>query len=343
MQDVGFDLAFCRARIAALAEREIYIGTSSWNYEGWLGQVYTAERYENNKGTFVKKRFEEDCLREYAETFKTVCFDGAYYNFYGEEKWRAMAAQVPADFKFGLKVPEAITVKRWPALQKYGDKGGTVNAEFLNAPLFADRFLGPLESIRPNVGPIIFEFSKLYPADLKMPGFLEQLDLFFAALPKTWAFSVELRNREWLGPEYLALLKKHGVAHVFNNWTAMPSVNEQMGIVQGQVIEDLTVARFLLKPGRKYEEAVLKFRPYKVTQELNEDARVALAALIERGWVKLSKSGSFIYINNRLEGNALLTVQGVLDRLEGLLQVKRPPPIPKPPPKPTQDQFDLGM
>lgn len=345
MPDAAFDLDYYRARIAALAERGVYVGTSSWTYPGWLGLIYTESRYEY-RGRFAESRFEKTCLREYAETFKTVCFDGAYYTFYGEEKWQAMAEQVPADFRFGMKVPEAITVKRWPALPRYGDRGGQLNPEFLNADLFTARFLQPLESIRPKVGPIIFEFSRFQPEEFpKVTDFVEQLDRFLSALPKTWPFSVELRNRTWLGPEYLGCLKKHGVAHVLNNWTAMPAVGEQMEIVKDHVVDELTVARFLLKPGRKYEEAVKRFSPYKITQEINDEARTALAALIERGWVKVSKNGTHIYINNRLEGNALLTVNAVLDQLEGLLKVQRPPPSakPAPPPKPTQDQFDLGL
>jgi uncharacterized protein YecE (DUF72 family) len=70
------DLPSFRARLATLAERGIYVGTSSWKYPGWLGQIYSSSRYEN-RGKFANTRFERECLREYAETFKTVCFDGA--------------------------------------------------------------------------------------------------------------------------------------------------------------------------------------------------------------------------------------------------------------------------
>lgn len=344
MPEAGFDLPYFRARIAALAERGIYVGTSSWTYPGWVGQIYTEERYEY-RGKFAKSRFEENCLREYAETFKTVCFDGAYYTFYDEAKWRAMAEQVPSDFHFALKVPEMITVKRWPELPKFRERGGQINSEFLSADLFCMRFLQPLEAIRSLIGPIIFEFSKFYPSEYRDVGdFIADLDRFFAAIPKTWAYSVELRNRKWLGPEYLACLKKHGVAHVWNNWTDMPAVAEQFGIVGEPPTDELEVARFLLKPGRKYQEAVERFQPYKITQEINEEARAALQLLIEKRWVKLSRNGTYVYINNRLEGNALNTVLAVLDRIEALKTVPRPTaPATPATSKPVQVQFDLGM
>ncbi len=341
MSEPSFDLAYYRARIAALAEKGIFVGTSSWTYQGWIGQIYTASRYEY-RGKVANTRFEENCLSEYAETFKTACFDGAYYTFYGAEKWQAMAAQVPPDFRFGLKVPEAITVKRYPTLPKYGDRGGTLNEDFLNAPLFIERFLQPLESIRRNVGPIIFEFSKFYSSEYpEVSAFVADLEIFFSVLPKTWSYSVELRTRKWLGPEYLACLRKHAVAHVWNNWSDMPAVSEQFGIVGEPPTDDLEVARFLLKPGRKYEDAVAKFKPYKITQEINDDARSALQLMIEKRWVRLSRNGTYIYINNRLEGNALMTVLAVLDRIEALKSVPRPAPIT--PPKPAQGQFDLGL
>jgi uncharacterized protein YecE (DUF72 family) len=346
MAEAIFDLAYYRARISALAERGIFLGTSSWKYDGWVGQIYTAERYEY-RGRFAMSRFEENCLREYAETFRTVCFDGSFYALPDERKLQAMADQVPDNFRFGFKVSDEITVKRWPEVARSGQRGGTLNENFLNAPLFVDRFLGPLQSIRAKVGPIIFEISKLYPAEFSSTAdFLAELDRFFSAIPKDgWLYSVELRNKKWLGPEYLACLRKHGVAHVWNNWTDMPPVSEQFGIVGEPPTEHLEVARFLLKPGRKYEEAVAKFKPYKITQEINEDARAALQRLIDKHWVRLSRDGVYAYINNRLEGNALNTVLAVLDRIEALKAVPRPAPtaIPPKPPKPAQTQFDLGL
>lgn len=346
MPDAAFDLAFYRARIAALAERGIYVGTSSWKYEGWLGQIYTPARYEY-RGRVASSRFEENCLAEYAETFRTVCVDAAFYTFPDADRLKEQAAQVPDTFRFAFKVTEEITVKRWPGLPRYGIRGGTVNENFLHAPLFTDRFLAPLESIRPKVGPIILEFGKFYSNEYSTAGdFTADLDRFFSAVPKGWLFSVELRNKKWLGPDYLSCLRKHNVAHVWNSWTDMPSVAEQFGIVGEPPTDDLDVARFLLKPGRKYEDAVAKFKPYKLTGEINEEARSALQLLIEKRWVKLSRRGTYVYINNRLEGSALMTVLAVLDRIQALQSVPRPAPLaPLAPPasKPPQAQFDLGL
>ena len=49
-------------------------------YAGWSGMLYDRARYEH-RGKFAESRFEKNCLTEYAEIFKTVCVDAAYYKF----------------------------------------------------------------------------------------------------------------------------------------------------------------------------------------------------------------------------------------------------------------------
>src|SRR5262249_41362714 len=96
-------------RLKALAERGVSFGTSSWKYEGWLGSIYSPQRYAT-RGKFSKKKFEESCLAEYALTFPTVCGDFAFYQFPTDDYWRRLFEGTPSSFTIGLKVPETITV-----------------------------------------------------------------------------------------------------------------------------------------------------------------------------------------------------------------------------------------
>ena len=41
----SFDRAGLATRLEVLREKKIWIGTSSWKYEGWLDQIYTRDRY----------------------------------------------------------------------------------------------------------------------------------------------------------------------------------------------------------------------------------------------------------------------------------------------------------
>jgi uncharacterized protein YecE (DUF72 family) len=309
-------MAFARERIkqsaAGLAASGVFIGTSSWKYPGWNGMLYDESRYVW-RGKFAKSRFEKNCLREYAEVFTTVCVDAAYYTFPSPKYLEGLAAQTPAGFQFGFKVTEEITVKKFPNLPRFGPRAGRPNDHFLKAEVFERGFLRPCETIRPRVGLLIFEFSRFYPADFEHGrDFVSALDSFLTRLPKGWPYAVEMRNKHWLKPEYFACLARHSVTHVFNSWTDMPSIREQMALGGSRTNPELVAARFLLKPGRKYEEAVKSFQPYDKTQEVNEEARRAGASLIAEG-KKTANRKTFIFVNNRLEGNALQTISAMLE------------------------------
>ena len=112
------------------------------------------------------------------------------------------------------------------------------------------------------------------------------------------------------------MLAKHGVAHVFNSWADMPPVNGQLALAGSLTNPACAGARFLLKPGRKYEEAVKMFSPYSETKEVYPEARAAAADLIREVLIKQAIRKLFLYVNNRLEGNALLTIMGILENLD---------------------------
>jgi uncharacterized protein YecE (DUF72 family) len=194
-------------------------------------------------------------------------------------------------------------------------RAGNANEHFLNADLFHHAFLQPCQSIRSNVGIIMFEFSRFYPSDFKHVGdFIPALDAFLGNLPKGWPYGIELRNKDWLTSEYFDCLASHGITHVFNSWEAMPSVAEQLAMPGSRTNPELLGARFLLKPGRKYNEAVDEFHPYDRVQDKNPDARAAGKALIAEGKKAGQKKKTFIYVNNRLEGNALETIAAMVDQ-----------------------------
>src|SRR6185295_14134989 len=248
----------------------------------------------------AKTCFQRGCLNEYAEIFKTVCVDAAYYDFPRGEYLQGLADQVPDDFQFGFKVTDVLTIKKFPKLDRFGAKAGQTNPDFLNADLFATAFLKPCELIRQKVGVLMFEFSRFWPSDYEHGRhFVADLDAFLGKLPKGWPYAIEMRNKHWLRGEYFGCLARHGVTHVFNSWDAMPPVSEQMALPGSRTNPELVAARFLLKPGRKYADAVKAFQPYESTKEINEEARNAGATLVEEGKQNPGRK-TFIYVNNRL-------------------------------------------
>jgi uncharacterized protein YecE (DUF72 family) len=300
-------------RLADLACRGVYLGTSSWKYPGWCGQIYQRDRYVW-RGRWSETRFERDCLSEYGQVFKSVCVDAAYYSFPSRSYLEGLASQVPDDFLFSFKVTDRVTVKRFPNLPRFGARAGTENADFLNADLFATGFLAPCEFIRPKVGMLMFEFSRFYPSDFERGReFVQVLDEFLSRLPPGWNYGVEIRNKQFLRPEYFGMLGRHNVAHVFNSWSGMPPLDEQIASAGSFTCPECFGARLLLRPGRKYEEAVKLFKPYDAIKEEYPEGRKAGVQLVKKGLDSPGKTRAYIYVNNRFEGNALHTIDAVIE------------------------------
>lgn len=300
-------------KLGHLAQENIFLGTSSWKYEGWLGSVYTEERYVT-RGKLSKKKFEESCIAEYAEVFPIVCGDFAFYQFPTRQFWEKLFTTAPPGLRWAFKVPEEITVKQWPGHARYGARAGMENTNFLNADLFAAAFLDALEPWKDRVSAMIFEFGTMSKKTMAgADAYVEQLNRFLSALPGGWRYSVEVRNPEFLTPEYFACLRSYNTAHVLNAWTRMPELGSQ--VAKPDVFTaDFTIVRALLRYGRTYEQAVKSFEPYREVQDPNPAARDALRTIIERA--RRIKQPAFVFVNNRLEGNAPGTIDAVTEGFE---------------------------
>ena len=306
----GLDRDRLAAELAELASRHIYIGTSSWKYQGWLGQIYSRQNYLS-RGRFSKKLFEDTCLSEYARTFPTVCGDFAFYQFPPAPFWRKLFAGVPEHFRFAFKVPEQITCKVFPAHERYGAQAGRENPAFLDAGLLEESFLRPLGEYGERAALLIFEFGAMRKSDEALPEFLERLDPFLKSLPRRFRYSVELRNPEFLTSEYFDCLRRHGMAHVYNAWSRMPTVAEQMENPDSVTAEFL-VCRALLRRGRSYEEAVRVFSPYTEIRDPLPETRDAIRVLIRQAQER--RQMMFLFVNNRLEGNAPATIVSLVEK-----------------------------
>jgi hypothetical protein len=191
---------------------------------------------------------------------------------------------------------------------------------FLDQRVYGSLFARRLEPYRARVAALVFEFGT-FARSIFASGadFLARLDPFLAGLPPGFRHAVEIRNPEYLGPDYFGLLAAHNVAHVFNAWTRMPELGEQLEL-PGAFTADFAVARALLTRGRAYEQAVSRFEPYERLQEPSPPARRALADLAREGLTH--RRPTFLLVNNRLEGHAPSTIEAVagmlLDPEEGV-------------------------
>jgi uncharacterized protein YecE (DUF72 family) len=162
-----------------------------------------------------------------------------------------------------------------------------------------------------HAGPFLFEFQR---HGMSTEEFCSRLDGFFSHLPNDFRYAVEIRNAGLLGPEYHKVLETHRVAHVYNHWSYMLALAEQHTRME-TFTAPFTVLRLLTPLKMSYEAAKKRAEPYtKIVGELPE---------LRRETVELVRTAvaegrrAYVLVNNRSEGNAPLTVQGLTEMLRG--------------------------
>jgi uncharacterized protein YecE (DUF72 family) len=285
----------------------VRFGTSTWNYPGWRGLVYH-EDY-GPKGAAAKM------LKEYAAfpLFGTVGVDSSYYGPPTEAVLRSYAEHLPPGFPALSKVWSQITVHAFTKAQD-PERAGKANPDFLNPDLFIEEIYEPHQRhFSANTGPFLFEFQTIAKSSgIGAHRFADRLDEFFSALPREGQYAVEIRNEDFLTPMYFAVLREHGVAHVFNSWTRMPPIGHQLDL-PGSISASFIVARALLRPGRTYDEAVDAFAPYDRIREPNPKLRRDLVRLVQAA--VNTRIPAYLLVNNRTEGSAPLTIAAIAEML----------------------------
>ncbi|MFO0774174.1 MAG: DUF72 domain-containing protein [Nitrospiraceae bacterium] len=293
----------------------VRFGTSSWAYEGWKGQIYQRD--------YSEARFSRESLAEYAtyavggtRLFGTVGVDHSFYRPPTRAQWQRYADLVPDDFQFCLKVWEELTIPTFAAIPRYGDKQGTVNPRFLDATLFTDMVAGPTAAGLGNkLGVFLFEFQR---TGIAPELFLDRLEGFLSALPHTYRYAVEIREQTLLNApnasRYRAILERTEVAHVYNHWTAMPSLADQHRQLGGTFTAPTVVTRLLTPRGVRFQTAVDRYKPYNRLVAPIPTMRDDAAALIEQAVAGGRRP--YVLVNNRSEGNSPLTIKALVTLLK---------------------------
>lgn len=323
IQTTVFDPARDAHRLYRLAEKHIYFGTSSWKYPGWVGSIYNAD-YSGPRSPFVKSKFEKGALAEFAAVFPAVCYDGGYYRFPDVAQLETMAKVLPDNFRMTFKCAESITLYRHRMFPKGNPYAGQLNTNYLQPEAFIEFVLDPIEKVfGKKSGVIVLEFSPFYFGKdwgeeyYDRSQFVRDLDAFLSRVPSHHHLAVEVRDRDFIRPdftEYLECLRHHQVAHVLNSQTNMPLLEKQLEVPGIFTSKHHVVYRGLTAPGLKHEQAVKLYQPYDRTQLPMPSTRVAIAEIVK---ISLAdQREAHILINNRLEGNAPNTIASVLDLLD---------------------------
>lgn len=299
----ALDQRYERYRVlAASLPPEFRMGTSSWSFPGWLGIVYARKR-----ATSVLAR---EGLHEYAQhpLLRTVGIDRSYYAPIPDDDLLRYADQLGDDFPCCAKAPAAVTSSSIPGLNRHHP-----NPDFMSAPRFAAEMLEPFaRCFARHAGPFILQFSPpVNPRASDATAFIEQLDGFLEQLPREFQYAVEIRDKWAVTDGYRRVLGRHGAAHVYNYWSAMPLPGAQARTLPPEE-QPFVVMRLLLRPGTWYENQKQVFAPFDKLVEPDEEMRRDVLDIVRRTAIVGRKT--YLLVNNKAEGSAPLTIEALAER-----------------------------
>jgi uncharacterized protein YecE (DUF72 family) len=174
----------------------LYIGTSAFTAAGWPGVFYPPDMKPADYLTF------------YATRFNSVEVDSTFYRTPSKATVQGWARKTPDGFVFAAKVPQAITHEK----------------VLVGCDADLKEFVQTMELLCDKLGPLLFQFGYFNKkAFASVDEFLARLRPFLKTLPKGHRFAVEIRNKNWLVPAFVELLREHGVALALidQSWVAL--------------------------------------------------------------------------------------------------------------------------
>lgn len=174
----------------------IRVGIGGWTFEPWRGVFYPPKLPHARE------------LAHAAERLTAIEVNGTFYRGQTEATYRKWASEVPDHFVFSLKGPRFVVQRG-----KLAESGPSLTRFFETG----------LTSLGKRLGPILWQFAptkKFDPDDLE--AFLGMLPKEADGLPIRHV--VEPRHESFLVPDFVAMLRRHGVACVLADSDEHPLV-----------------------------------------------------------------------------------------------------------------------
>lgn len=174
---------------------QLRVGTSGWSYPDWVGPFYPPGAKA------------ADFLSLYARRFNIVEVDSTYYAIPTVRTVRGWFGKTPEGFRFAVKAPSAIT----------HDK------QLLDCAAERDQFLEAMAPLGDKLLVVLLQFGYFNrKAFSGSRAFLDRLEAFLEGWPRGIPVAVEIRNKNWLGPDYFALLRRRRAAAALAEQLWMP-------------------------------------------------------------------------------------------------------------------------
>ena len=310
----------------------ISLGTCSDRYAGWIGQIYSREKYEGRISsrtrtlggkTFYEEVLPVDSVIEYFQHFPLLEIDFTFYRPLLDHDGKpttnhrvlsAYRSRFQGEDRVVLKVPQAVIARKLRRGQSYID-----NPDYLNPDFFVRAFYSPaLEMLGSHLAGLIFEQEYQRKSDQEEPEALaEDLGRFFGEIPPDDRYHVEIRTGRLLTESLFDTLRSLGVGSVLSHWTWLPRLNEQFKKAKGEVLNSagVQVVRLLTPRNVNYAKSYEQAFPFdRMTEGMLRDDMVEDTLEVIKGVIQQGKR-LFILINNRFGGSAPLTGQILVERM----------------------------
>lgn len=172
----------------------IRVGIGGWTYAPWRDNFYP--------GGLVQRRELEYASRRVS----AIEINGTYYGTQKPATYAKWRDEAPEDFLFSAKAPMRVMQSR--VLAKAGGQ--------------IEDFLGGIAELGDKLGPIVWQFDKGQRIDR------DDFTAFVSLLPaeldgRRLRHVLDVRDREFVDADYLALARRHGLATVFTDSPDYPS------------------------------------------------------------------------------------------------------------------------
>lgn len=153
---------------------EIYIGTSGWSFQNWVGILYP-EGLPQSKW-----------LNFYSNFFNCVEVNSTFYRLFQPKTYSLWSKNVPNEFKFIIKVPQTISHTK----------------KLINVKADIEEFILNIEILKPKLGLLLLQLP---------PNFNSPPEYLYEALSLLKSFgdvAVEFRNNYAFAEDVLNILVK---------------------------------------------------------------------------------------------------------------------------------------
>lgn len=304
--------------LAAALSPQLRMGVSTWSYPGWEGLVWDGSYDES---VLSKKGL--TALSQHP-LVRTVCVDRSFWRPLSTEQYAHYAAQVPDDFRFVVKCPNAVTD---PQIRTEDGQGKQRNPVFLDPQLAIDQFVQPcLQGLGHKLGVLVFQISPL-PWDMfgHFDMLFQRLNTLLAAVRAALQHApqvivaVEVRDEALhQHPEFVPVLRRHGSTMCLGLHGKMPGIGEQLKTLRKFWPSPL-VCRWNLHHSfgpYGYAAAQAKHHPFSEIRTPDPQTRAILARTIHG--ITGAGQAAFVTISNDAEGCAPRSIELLAQQMQAL-------------------------